>query len=100
MSGVNVNVSVTNLPQIDRHQNDMHKNPVVYQEQNAKIASEENLQKLSRPVETEQTQGKTVDADQRKEDSRKRNKKQKRVTDNNMPQNDSSDEGFIVDIKA
>lgn len=100
MSGVNVNVSVNNLPQIDRHQNDIHKNPVVYQEQNAKIASDENQKKLSMPVETEATQGKIIETNQKKEDSRKKNKKRNKDTNNNIPQENSNDEGFIVDIKA
>jgi hypothetical protein len=58
MSGVNVNVSVSNLPQIDRHQNDVHKNPVVNQDQNAKIANNEMTLKLTRPGEAESAQGK------------------------------------------
>lgn len=101
MNGVNVNVSVSNLPQIDRHQNDVHKNPAVNQDQNAKIANSEISLKLARPGEAESTQGKNVDPNQKKDESSKKNKsKKKLIKDIAEKEPKSNDEGYIVDFQA
>jgi hypothetical protein len=101
MDGVNVNVSVSNLPQIDRHQNDAHKNPIVNQDQNAKIANNEISLKLTRPGEVESTQGKNVDPNQKKDESAKKNKyKKKIIKDIDKKEPKSNDEGYIVDFQA
>jgi hypothetical protein len=101
MSGVNVNVSVSNLPQIDRHQNDIHKNPAVNQDQNARIAHDEMSLKLTRPSEAESTQGKNVDPNQKKDEPSKKTKfKKKAVKESIKKVPKSNDEGYIVDFQA
>jgi len=100
MSSVNVNLSVTNLPNIDRHQNDIHKNPIINQEQNAKIAHNELSRKLSMPVEAESTEGKKVDSSQRKDDLLKKKKSRKKNVTINKVQEKRKDEGFILDVDA
>jgi hypothetical protein len=102
MSGANVNLSVSNLPQIDRHQNDIHKNPVVNQEQNAKIAINEISQKLTKPVEAESTQGKNIDPNQKREESagKAKPKKLKSKKEVGKETHKSNDEGYIVDFQA
>lgn len=101
MSGVNVNVSVSNLPQIDRHQNDIHKNPAVNQDQNSKIANNEMSLKLTRPGEAESTQGKNVDPNQKRDElSKKAKSKKKKVKEAVKKEPKSNDEGYIVDFQA
>lgn len=102
MSGANVNLSVSNLPQVDRHQNDIHKNPVVNQEQNAKIAINEISQKLTKPVETESTQRKNIDPNQKREESARKTKpkKTKSTIKISNEKHKSTDEGYIVDFQA
>lgn len=79
MSGVNVNVSISNLPQMDRHQDDLHQSPVINQLQNTQIVKSEITQRLMKPVEPDRTNGKNVDTKNRikimeKNDKRKKNK--------------------------
>lgn len=100
MSGVNVHVSVNNLPQIDRHQNDMHKNPIVNQDQNSKIAQNELSKKLSIVVEAESTQGKTINKNLKKDDLLKKNKSNKKKAAEKTKEKNNNDEGFIVDVNA
>jgi len=101
MSSVNVNVSVTNLPQFERHQNDIHKNPIVNQDQNAKIAQNELDRKMKMPVEAEHTEGKLIDPNQKREEKKKNKKKRipsdKRVDNKELNRGDG---GYIVDIEA
>lgn len=104
MNTVNVNVSVNNLPQFDRHQNDIHKNPTVFQDQNAKIAQGEIEHKLQMPVETEAADGKKVDSKQKKEEQSAKKKQHKGSQKENNSEKKggrSRDEGgFFVDIEA
>ena len=102
MNGVNVNVSVSNLPQIDRQQNDIHKNPTVNQDQNAKIANSEIDQKLTRPVEPGSTQGKNIDPNQKRDESpgNSKFKKKKNLKESAKKENKPTDEGYIVDFQA
>lgn len=101
MNGVNVNVSVSNLPQIDRQQNDIHKNPSVNQDQNAKIANNEISQKLTKPSEAESTQGKNVDQNQKRDESSRNAKSKKNIIKKAVKKEPKSkDEGYIVDFQA
>jgi hypothetical protein len=103
MDSVNVNVSVTNLPQIDRHQNDIHKNPIVSQDVNAKIIQGENEHKMQMPVQTAAADGKNVDPKQKREEAPGKKKSQKiSLTRHNEKKGSDrhGDDGFLVDIDA
>ncbi len=103
MSSVNVNISVNNLPQFDRHQNDIHKNPIVNQDQNAKIANNEIAQRLNMPVEVEQGKGQLIDPNQKRlEEERKKKQKKERRGDQDKRKHNSSggNGGLIVDVEA
>jgi alkaline phosphatase len=103
MSSVNVNISVNNLPQFDRHQNDIHKNPIINQDQNAKIANNEIAQRMNKPVGVEQGEGQVVDPNQKKieEERKKKQKRQQRDDQAKRKQNKSGGNGgLMVDVEA
>lgn len=103
MSSVNVNISVNNLPQFDRHQNDIHKNPIVNQDQNAKIANNEIAQRMNMPVGVEHSEGQKVDPNQKRlEDERRKKHKKARRDDQEKRKNNKSggSGGLIVDVEA
>jgi len=103
MSSVNVNISVNNLPQLDRHQNDIHKNPIVNQDQNAKIANNEIAQRMNMPVEVEHSEGQKVDPNQKRlEEERRKKQKRERQGDQEKKKNKNSggSGGLIVDVEA
>jgi len=76
MSNVNVQVSLTNLTQMDRHQSDTHRAPMVNQEQNAEHSRMLAARRLVAPVEPDKVEGKKIDPEaRREEDARKRRKR-------------------------
>ncbi|MDO5576396.1 MAG: hypothetical protein Q4F84_04900, partial [Fibrobacter sp.] len=92
MSGFNL-ISEVNLPQMDRHQNDIHRNPVINQDQNAHIAKNEAQQKLSKPVEPEKMDKKSIDPKQKREEKRK-NKREKLGVNTGINKKDSEKKAF------
>ncbi|MBN1578435.1 MAG: hypothetical protein JW913_17875 [Chitinispirillaceae bacterium] len=78
MSEINVQLSVTQLAQIDRHQNDAHRTPAVHQEQNAQRAHEEATRRLAMPVEPDTVEKKRIDPEDKRNDRNERRKKQRR----------------------
>jgi alkaline phosphatase len=103
MSSVNVNISVNNLPQLDRHQNDIHKNPIVNQDQNAKIANNEIAQRMNMPVEVDHSEGQVIDPKKKQiEEERKKNQKRARRDDQEKKKkhNSGGNGGLIVDVEA
>lgn len=102
MSSVNVQVSVSNLVQMDKPQNEIHKNPVVNQEQNAQIARHEAAKRVNMPVEPDKTEGKKINAENKQPDPRQKGKKRKREKEN--PQRpdllNRKDSGYFVDIEV
>jgi alkaline phosphatase len=103
MSSVNVNISVNNLPQFDRHQNDIHKNPIVNQDQNAKIANNEIAQRMNMPVEVGHSEGQVIDPNQKRiEEERKKKQKKRRHDDpeKKKKHNSGGSGGLIIDVEA
>ncbi len=78
MDSVNTNFSVNNLSQMDRLQSDVHRTPVVNQDQNARLAEHEAGVRLTMPVEADALENKTVDPDDKKEQKHQRGEKQSR----------------------
>lgn len=102
MSGLNI-ISEINLTQMDRHQNDIHRNPVVNQEQNAQIAKNETQKKMKMPIEPDKTENKIVDSKQRRDEKKKKKRKksdgnQKRK--NTDTKNGKGNSGYFVDLEA
>jgi hypothetical protein len=75
MSGVNLQASIINVTQMDRHQNDINRLPATNQEQNSQIAMNLADQKSIRPTQADGAEGKKIDPDQRKKDNDNRKKK-------------------------
>ncbi|MBN1759578.1 MAG: hypothetical protein JW863_14725 [Chitinispirillaceae bacterium] len=67
MDSVNVNFSVNNLPQMERNQSEVHRTPIVNQEQNARLAADEADARLAMPVEADAIEKKNIDPDDKKE---------------------------------
>jgi hypothetical protein len=66
MESMNLHASFQNLTQADRLQQDIHRNPVVNHQQNAAIAQEDRAQRAEAPVQTDQTENRTTDPNDKK----------------------------------
>jgi hypothetical protein len=77
MGDGNVQLSMTNLTQMDRHQTDSHRAPVVNQAQNAEIVREQAEQKVRSPAPPDKSEGKTIDPNARREEEQRKRKKKK-----------------------
>ena len=101
MDGVNFQASVNNLTQMDRHQQDAVRTPVMNLVQNSQIARDEAALKAIRPEEPDEAGGKKVDPKQRKKDNETRkDRKKKERTNQEGPPGKSTDSGFFLDVNA
>jgi hypothetical protein len=66
MNELNVSVSYTNLLQMDRHQDDANRTPVIHQSANAEYERENAARRLEKPNETQEPEGKNVDSEAKK----------------------------------
>ena len=100
MDGMNMQASFNNLTQMDRVQQDRHQLPIVNQEQNADMAKKNAAERLEKPNEVENTDGKIIDPkkkrdeEQRKREKREREKKQKNRI------HKTGDSGHFVDFSV
>ena len=96
MNSVNVNVSVSNLPVVTQHQSEVHRAPIVHQQQ----ISEEERDRFERqnraPTEARETQGRIVDPKDHKQEKRRGNKKSKGRQEQEDEQEVLSDTGGIT----
>lgn len=100
MSGL-TNISISNLPQIDHHQDDIHRGPIINQEQNAQIHKSEAERRISMPVEPDKTEGKSVDVRNNLiNDSKQKRKKRKNVIEKRKKSFNSDNDGYFVDVQA
>jgi hypothetical protein len=101
MDGVNMQASVNNVTQMDKHQQDQSRSPLVHQDQNAVIARADAEKRIRMPTEPEHAEGKKVDARQEKKNGRNGQKRQKKNNENaSKGQPSSGSSGYIVDIQA
>jgi hypothetical protein len=101
MNAVNMQASVNNVTQMDKHQQDQSRSPVIHQDQNAVIAREDAEKRIRMPVEPDHVDGKKIDPRQEKKDRKDRRKNQNKNNPDaakNSPRSSSS--GYIVDIEA
>jgi hypothetical protein len=97
MNAVNLQASVNNTTQMDRHQGDQSRMPLVHHAQNAEIALDEAEKRIRMPTETEKADGKKIDPRNKKQDTpdkKKKNDKKKPIQ--RLPR----DQGYIVDLEA
>jgi hypothetical protein len=99
MDGVSFQASVSNLGQMDRHQGDTVRTPVINQEQNAVIAGELARQKFIKPAAPDDVEEKKVDPRQRKRDFDKKKDKKKKPSEASVP-GKATDSGYFLDVNA
>jgi hypothetical protein len=84
MNTLDVQASLNNLVQMDRHQEEGNRIPMVHQSANASFERENAAHRLERPNQPEQPEGKNVDSEahkrymQAREKRRQAHKKQQR----------------------
>jgi hypothetical protein len=111
MDGVSFQASVSNLGQMDRHQGDTVRTPVINQEQNAVIAGELARQKFIKPAAPDDVEEKKVDPRQRKRDLDKKKDKRKKPsvaseasetseTSGASAPGKATDSGYFLDVNA
>jgi hypothetical protein len=105
MDGVSFQASVSNLGQMDRHQGDTVRTPVINQEQNAVIAGELARQKFIKPAAPDDVEEKKVDPRQRKRDLDKKKDKRKKPSEASESSGASApgkatDSGYFLDVNA
>lgn len=103
MSNGNVQVSLTNLTQMDRYQTDTHRGPMVNQDQNAEAARQEAARRIMAPPQPDKAEGKKIDPEaKREEESRKKRKRhpQGRADGPENQAQQRNDRGRIIDYKA
>jgi len=75
MNSVNVNTSVVNLPTVAHHQSDIHRVPMVHQQQNAELERDRFDRQMKTAQEAEEAKGKIVDPKERREEKKQNRKK-------------------------
>ncbi|MCL2689999.1 MAG: hypothetical protein FWE57_09180 [Chitinispirillia bacterium] len=75
MNSVNVNTSVVNLPTATYHQSEVHRTPMVHQQQNADIERDRFDRQMRAAQEAEESKGKIVDPKDRREEKKRNSKK-------------------------
>ncbi|KMQ50601.1 hypothetical protein CHISP_2452 [Chitinispirillum alkaliphilum] len=103
MSGVDVHISINNVPQFERNQSESQRAPLVFQGQNSQIARDELHNRIKVPVAPEKSEGKRIDPKDRKKEEKSGKKSAKNKKDSskhNKGKKSRSDEGFFVDLQA
>ena len=101
MNAINLQASVNNVTQMDKHQQDQSRTPLVHQDQNSLIAREDAEKRIRMPMEPEHAEGKKVDGRQEKKNRQGSQKRQKKNIQNSAKGSPSSgSSGYIVDIQA
>ncbi len=102
MSGVDVHISVNNIPQFDRHQSNAHRTPILHQQANGDIARSQLEQQAKIPTEPKGAEGKSVDPDNRKKDNRRSKKRKKEAPQEVRVSEEKrmADSGGLIDIEA
>ncbi len=98
---VDFNASVSNLTQLERHQQDGHRAPMIDQESNILKAREEAQRRAQTAVEPEQSQEKTIDPrDRREKQNPRHEKKSSRNKKKKSMRGPRPDGGRFVDVDA
>lgn len=103
MSGVDIHISLNNVPQFEKNHSESNRAPTVFQGQNAQISQDELHLRVKVPVAPEQAEGKKVDPKDRKKEEhsgKKRGKEQKDEQQKKGQKKSKSDEGAFIDLQA
>lgn len=98
VDGINFQASLNNLTQLDRLQQDSHHTPIVNQEQNAQAAKDAAAKRIDMPMQPDQAEEKTIDANARKNDQRRQKKKKNAAKTQSV--NRGNDTGRFIDFNA
>ncbi|MBD3420017.1 MAG: hypothetical protein GF398_07880 [Chitinivibrionales bacterium] len=101
MNGIDFHGSMHNLTQMDKHQQDGSKMPVVHQNQNAQAAEQEALKRLDMPLEPDESEGKDINPDEnRRNPNYQKQKKKKKKKERKNPRSGMTGSGRFVDVDA
>lgn len=101
MSEFDLHVSMSNLSQLDRHQNETNKTPIVHQEQNAQRTEEEQQQRTTMPVAPDEIEKKNINTkDRRSRREKERNRRFPRRRRGTRRLNESGSSDHFVDVRA
>jgi hypothetical protein len=102
VSEFDLHVTMSNLSQLDRHQNEAHKTPIVHQEQNAQRTEEELQQRTTMPVAPDEIEKKNINPDDRRSSRRdkKRDRRFPRRRRGPRRLNESGSSDHFVDVRA
>jgi hypothetical protein len=99
MNGIDMQASVHNLSQMDRHQSEAHRTPVVHQEGNADRAMREAAARIDMPVEPDEAEGKNADSQGRSKVFVRR-RRRRREEEEEERRGRAEGRGFFVDFDA
>lgn len=100
MRVVDFNASMSNLSQLERHQNDGHRAPMIDQQANIEKAREEALQRTEMATEPEEPEGKNVDPRDRRREEQRRDRKRRAMKKKKRTKRPRPGGGSFVDIDA
>ena len=100
MNSANIQASMHNLTQINRIQQNEHTTPINNQEQNANISQEKASEKIIKPTEAEQADGKVIDPKNARKIRLKKKKKKKKNFKKFKKQNRSKESGRFIDFSV
>lgn len=103
MSEININLSVSNIPNVDRLHNETQRTPLVHIEQNAQKVTEEFSKIVEMPVEIERMEKKSVDPEDRKIREEEKRKKRENPRNSHKEKENKEKKGNIgggIDLLA
>lgn len=101
MGEINVNLSVSNLPQVDRYHNESHRAPIVHQDQNIHEVNRELNRRVNMPVEADTIEKKGIDPDDRRSNHDNKKKRRRRTDDKRQePPDMTSDGRSLIDVRV
>ncbi len=100
MSEINLQLSMTNLTQMDRIQNDAHRSPMVHQAQNAQKNEDETVKRMNMPVEPENVEKKKIDPDRERREHREQKRKKSHAENKKEDKTQTNNSVSFIDIKV
>jgi len=101
MGEINLHLSVSNLPQVDRLHNETHRAPIVHQDQNVHEVNRELNRRVNMPVEADTIEKKGVDPDDRGSNRDNKKKKRRHTDDKRQDPPDMTSGGrSLIDVRV
>jgi len=100
MNALDFQASINNLTQLDKVQQEQHRAPVVNQTQNAAAAAEEAAQRVVRPEQPDQVEGKVIDPNARRQERQAKRRRNRELRKNRPDPDSPTRTGHFVDLDA